>query len=108
MPERYKPGSGTEGMDFIGKWCGRCQRDDGECQIIAAVYYYGADDPKYPAEWTYERGEPVCTAFTAFDPLDVPQMETAAVADLFPGTTVRPTIGEQVRIMVQPHEGAVQ
>lgn len=103
MTERYRPNSGTEGMDFTANWCTRCKLDVNEdCDILAMTFAVSVEHPDYPSEWTYERGEPVCTAFEALDPLEMPQMKCAAVRDLFPGAPVRPTIGEQVRMMVAP------
>ena len=101
MAEGYRPASGTEGMDFIAKWCGRCACDHNEdCPILAATFALAPDHPDYPAEWRYERGEPVCTAFEAADPTDQPFMRSAAVRDLFPGSPRRPTRGHQVRLLV--------
>lgn len=95
MTELYHPSSGTEGMDFIAKWCARCARDKNEdCPILAASFCGQVD------EWRYERGEPVCTEFTAIDKNDQPRMEQAGVADLFPGSRKSPTQGEQIRMLV--------
>ena len=95
MSELYHPSSGTEGMDFTGKWCARCACDvNDDCSILAASFCGPVD------EWQYERGEPVCTAFVAADPLGIPTMRSAAVADLFPGSPRRPSQGEQVRLLV--------
>lgn len=106
--ELYRPGSGTEGMDFIAKWCGRCSKDENEdCPILAATFALEVGHPDYPAAWHYERGEPVCADFAAIDPLDQPHMETAAVRDLFVGSPRRPTRGQQVRMMVGA-EGVAQ
>jgi hypothetical protein len=96
----YRPGSGTEGMDFTSKWCSRCMCDANEdCPILAATFVYEIADPKYPSEWRYERGEPVCSAFEASDPLDQPFLRSAACSDLFK-VYERPSIGAQVRLLV--------
>jgi hypothetical protein len=97
----YRPLRGTEGMDFIAKWCGLCAKDDNDdCPILAASFVYEVDDPKYPNEWRYERDEPICTAFRASDPMAEPHMKSAAVKDLFPGSPKRPSQGQQVRMLV--------
>jgi hypothetical protein len=103
--DKYRPSCGTEGADFTASWCGRCKGDiDDDCPINASTFVYDVDHPDYPAEWQYERGEPVCTAFDAIDPLDVPQMRAAAIKDMFPGPR-RPTQGEQIRMMVMGKGG---
>ena len=95
MTNFYGPASGTEGMDFIGKWCGRCACDENdECPILADSF------TKKVPEWRLERGEPVCTGFQPIDPTDLPHMETAAVRDLFPGSRRRLTQGQQIRAFV--------
>ncbi len=107
MVDLYRPSSGTEGADFDSEWCCRCKADqamrdetgDG-CEIIANSFAFAVDDPNYPQQWRYERGEPVCTAFEAVDPLDQPFLRSAAVRDLFPGCPRRPTQGEQIHMMI--------
>jgi hypothetical protein len=70
----YRPSNGTEGMEFIEHWCGRCKRDqayqesDGEedgCPIVAASLAFDVDAPDYPREWVQDDpwGNPRCTAF---------------------------------------------
>jgi hypothetical protein len=108
MIDQYAPTSGTEAMDFMGKWCGRCICDANEdCPVLAVVYSYGFGAGNPPSEWQYERGEPVCTAFNARDPLDLPLMRAAVVKDLFSGARKLPTAGEQVRMIVT-EQGAMQ
>ena len=92
---QYYPCSGTEGADFISKWCARCRLDANDDCAILASSFCGPVDP-----WIYERGEPVCTAFEANDPENLPFLKSAAVADLFPGSRRRPTQGEQIRMLV--------
>ncbi len=90
----YRPGSGTEGMSFDDHWCEHCTRDrpyrddpDNHdpaihgCQIIADVFAYETDNPKYPKEWVYGAdGVPKCTAFTT-DPSK--PVRCGKTADLF-------------------------
>ena len=100
--ELYRPSSGTEGADFIGAWCGRCKADvNDDCPILANSFCGPVD------EWTYERGEPVCTAFDAIDPLNVPHMRSAAVRDMFPAAPRRPSQGEQIRALIT-NQGTAQ
>ena len=76
--EKYRPSNGTEGECFFSSWCCHCARDksmregdpldecdDNEvCKIIADTFAYEVDDPRYPAEWQYEKdGQPCCIAF---------------------------------------------
>lgn len=90
----------------MAKWCARCRLDaNDDCEILAATCVLTKDDPRYPRQWTYERNEPVCTAFEAISDDDHPHMESAAVADLFPGAHRIPSQGEQVRMMVRSPDG---
>jgi len=69
---KYRPSCGTEGLDFMAKFCDRCEYDkdfyetlmaeDG-CPIIAKAMTHNVNDPKYPKEWTYKKGSPICTKF---------------------------------------------
>lgn len=102
--QQYGPTSGTEGMDFMVKWCARCLCDANEdCPVLATGYAYGLGAGKPPVEWQLERGEPVCTAFDPADPLDQPHMASAAVCDMFPASRRLPTQGQQVRMLVGAH-----
>ena len=75
MPdERYRPSCGTEGADFMDRWCVACAKDDmlrggesAKCQILSDTMLYEVDDPRYPAEWVRdaESGRTRCTAFVA-------------------------------------------
>lgn len=71
--ELYRPSNGSEGVDFMERFCFRCERDakfqisqkaeDG-CPIVAASFMYQLDDDGYPKEWRYGKDEnPTCTAF---------------------------------------------
>ena len=103
MTALYRPANGTEGMDFMGRWCSRCTGDANEdCPILAASFC--GEVP----QWRYEHGEPACTDFAAADPLEQPFMQTAAVRDLFPGARRSLTQGEQVRAVVLGSTGLVQ
>lgn len=79
MTRSYRPSNGTEGMDFMDKFCLRCERDrkfretqDGEdgCPIVADTFVYETDDHRYPKEWICEEdfSEARCTAFEEAKP----------------------------------------
>lgn len=64
----YRPSNGCEGDSFMQRWCNRCAKRDDEyaymgCDISVRAMLYYADEPEYPPEWTYEDGQPCCTAF---------------------------------------------
>lgn len=68
----YRPSNGTEGCYFQEGWCQNCKRDQafqespdtGEgCSIIANSMAYSPGDPRYPTQWIWQHGEPVCTEF---------------------------------------------
>jgi hypothetical protein len=67
MIEKYRPSNGTEGLYFMAQWCDKCTKDNypGEplCPIIADTFSLKVSDPRYPDEWRYDEGKPVCTAF---------------------------------------------
>ncbi len=73
MSEPYRPSCGTEGADFMERWCCHCERDrafqenpdaaDG-CPIVAATFRFEIDHPEYPKEWIEDEKGPRCTAFT--------------------------------------------
>lgn len=74
----YRPSCGSEGADFIDRWCGRCTHDDPSddsdgCPIMGATFVFDVDDPAYPIEWR-EDGPlgPRCTGFDPMDPTDQP------------------------------------
>jgi len=75
MSKLFRPSCGSEGMDFMDRFCDRCERDaafqrdpfnnDG-CSIAAATMALQVDEEGYPKEWIYgDDGEPTCTAFVA-------------------------------------------
>lgn len=65
----YRPSNGSEGMDFMARWCERCFKlRGGRCGILNRTMIYDTRDAKYPSEWRYVNGSPTCTAFT--DPGD--------------------------------------
>ena len=66
----YRPACGSEGIDFMERWCARCWRDaafqagEGDSCIIAAnTMAFAVSDPDYPAEWVTDATGPRCTAF---------------------------------------------
>lgn len=64
----YRPANGTEGAMLEEKFCERCkkyQEGDGDCWIRTEAILTQIDEPGYPAEWCYQDGMPVCTAFEA-------------------------------------------
>jgi hypothetical protein len=67
MTEKYRPSNGSEGMDFMSRFCDVCKKDNPDkmilCPIIAATFAFNVDDPMYPKEWIYDEGKPICTAF---------------------------------------------
>lgn len=87
MTKLYRPSNGTEGEIFIGRWCGRCEKErayregryddpDLACDIQTWTMALAISDPNYPREWQYDAGgNPCCTAFrlagdTALSPID--------------------------------------
>jgi hypothetical protein len=71
--KHYRPSNGTEGMMFMERWCDRCAKskwtDNGaDCQIIPNTMLMDSDDEGYPPEWTFDEGQPCCTAFEEKDP----------------------------------------
>lgn len=87
---KYRPSCGSEGADFIDRWCCACERDKHEdCPIVAATMAFDVDHPRYPSEWVYDAEadplaeSPKCTAFIPLgDPLPVPRC--TETAELFP------------------------
>jgi hypothetical protein len=76
MSRPYRPSNGSEGMDFIARFCRHCKRDArfretqdgrGGCPIVAATFCYPTTDPKYPKEWIEDDDGARCTAFEAID-----------------------------------------
>ena len=80
--EPYRPSSGTEGLDFMLRYCTRCSKDyygkGGDvmspvCGIIGRAKSLEVDDDNYPSEWTHDdKGAPTCTAFAAVEPDEPP------------------------------------
>jgi len=76
MPKKYRPSNGTEGMDFMDKFCDRCWKEESYrrtqkgtgCKILCKTMVYDINDPEYPEEWTYdEDGNPTCTEFESVE-----------------------------------------
>jgi len=72
-PDLYRPSNGTEGEGFRSIWCEGCVKmpldcgASGQCRIMIATHVYKIDDPKYPKQWQYVDGKPVCTAYVSRD-----------------------------------------
>ncbi|EPR09903.1 hypothetical protein M527_07200 [Sphingobium indicum IP26] len=77
----YRPSCGSEGADFMARWCGRCTRDiEGYCRISADTMVFRVTDFEYPVEWRTDSVHgPRCTAFDAIDPMDQPFDPGAAI-----------------------------
>ena len=65
--KKYRPSNGSEGEMFMERWCYQCRKDnypDGDgCEIIVRSMGFAVDEEGYPAEWTFDEGQPCCTAF---------------------------------------------
>ena len=69
----YQPANGTEGLDFMCTWCGRCACEpdidpedvDGPegCPILTKSYALKPGEEGYPPELIERDGEGFCTAF---------------------------------------------
>lgn len=78
MSELYRPANGSEGRDFMERWCGRCERDrafregDGDsCEIAAMTMAISISEPGYPKEWRQDGPHgPRCTAYAGDAHLD--------------------------------------
>lgn len=77
----YRPSNGSEGADFMARWCGRCTHDDdGRCGIALDTMIYQVTDAEYPAEWRTDHIHgPRCTAFDAVDAYEQPFDPGAAI-----------------------------
>ena len=77
VQEPYRPANGSEGSDFMDKFCHRCKRDekfretqaaeDG-CPIALGALVYQVEEDGYPEEWVVDQGDVYgktarCTAF---------------------------------------------
>lgn len=68
MSELYRPSNGSEGMDFMARFCDRCTKDrdyDNPCEILGRTLGLMTQDPNYPREWIQDDdgANPRCTAF---------------------------------------------
>ena len=103
----YRPANGTEGIDFMERFCFQCRRetwnpetDEGEkCDILTRAQLYPAwpaapaDGHEYPTEWVEDaEGRGTCTAFEdEAIPLPVPVDPRQGV--LFEAAPGRPDVG---------------
>lgn len=66
---KYRPSNGTEGIEFMNRWCFRCAHGvpdaDGWplCEVLAASFCFPLGDEGYPHELIYSDIGPRCTAF---------------------------------------------
>lgn len=72
--KKYRPSNGSEGDWFMDKYCMNCLHCDPnpegkkQCEILLRSLVYGANEPEYPTEWTYdENDKPICTSYTKWD-----------------------------------------
>ncbi len=85
---RYRPGNGSEGAEFVARWCGKCTRDLGAdagdgCPILALTFVHPIDAPEYPEAWRRDGPSgPRCTSFEPIDASDIPLDPAAAVGFL--------------------------
>lgn len=70
--ESYRPANGTDGADFMARWCNRCACDPEElegphdgCPILADSFALEVDAEDYPPELVEVDGVEKCTAFVA-------------------------------------------
>lgn len=80
MLKPYRPSNGTEGVDFMERWCFRCKRDaafqadhDAEgCPILSDSFIKEVPEWVYDPETYFKTGEgegaPRCTAFEPKEP----------------------------------------
>jgi hypothetical protein len=64
MSQLYRPATGTEGADFMERWCFRCAKDkftdehpENGCPIIVASYC------GFVEQWVVFDGRAMCTDF---------------------------------------------
>lgn len=89
----YRPGNGSEGDWFKGKFCDRCVHDRewreherNPCQILNATLCLHTDEEGYPAEWRYDENDrPTCTAFkedaSVPEPVPLTEAQIAAIEE---------------------------
>ena len=66
----YRPGNGTEGDAFMGRFCDRCAAfpHGVGCRIVGLTIVLEVTDLLYPRQWRYGKdGSPTCAAFKAAD-----------------------------------------
>jgi len=80
MPKLYQPSNGSEGMEFMARYCDQCIHDaeyqknlnpeDG-CPQLAASMAFNPGEPEYPQEWIEDDdGYGFCTKFILKDSED--------------------------------------
>jgi hypothetical protein len=75
MIRKYRPANGTEGMEFMAKFCDRCQVevDSGlnGCDIRIETMIYETDVSEYPSEFIInDEGQAECLGFKPIPPPD--------------------------------------
>jgi hypothetical protein len=88
----YRPSCAFEGMDFMDRWCAKCEQDRAfregtgdSCLIAANTMVYDVNDPAYPREWRQDGPSgPRCTAFIPIEGGPEPIDPGAVVRDMFP------------------------
>lgn len=90
--KKYRPANGSEGADFMSRWCDKCEHDVvSACPLIAATMCFEADDHRYPTAWTFDGdGKPCCTAFEPTDEPSDKAAERAGQENLFAGVREEP------------------
>ncbi len=72
MSRKYRPSSGSEGLDFEAQFCWVCQREatfretqDGTdaCPIVRAAFMFEVTDKEYPTQWIEDESGPRCIEF---------------------------------------------
>jgi hypothetical protein len=77
MNKKYRPSNGTEGDQFINRFCDHCayekfihtsNSNDLKCEILSKSLLYNINEAEYPEEWQYNsRNKPICTQYKKYD-----------------------------------------
>ncbi len=79
----YLPSHDAEWRRFTSRWCRRCKGEGELAERCSGCDILAASDEGYPVcEWRIISGEPECAAFDPIDPLDMPLLSRAVVAEL--------------------------